>query len=363
MTEEKQDTVDLKEHKDLAIFFQVESLFQINTKHFGKPIAPPLTIKQTEGCSFANILEIFERTEIGVDVLEMWKGYAEMQLFSSKDDVQSKLETYTHYLANVSEDIVQMVAAIAYDLVTFPEKYDAAGVCMALAQNGGVCNVQKEIGIRAVYADMMNSMMEHMQASSVETKVLTLLKRNRLALSELVAMEYCGWKRTENQKLFNSHIVTPFQVAIAEKIGIERVSDPDSRGQQINLDIAFAIFMKKYTVEHVVKLLDEALNSSHRVINYHDCIDYFEKIKPMEVDSYTFLNEFVFNVETGKFTSKGIKYLLFQLDVLELKPEPKEESKPITEPKKKRRKKKKKSKGSVKEQKQKYDSNEIDEED
>jgi hypothetical protein len=296
--------------------------FEINPLHMTRNIPPPLTAKQTKGYSWKDILKVFEVTEIDDSAFDMWKGYEEEDLFGTRAEMKSRLETYTQYLSSSkgAPDVKNKASCIAFELKNYPEKYDAVGILMALAQNGGVCNVQKEIGIRSVYASMMDSMMAHTTENSVETKVLTLLKKNRLALSELVAESLIVHqvKNLTYSKLLNSHHVIPIQNKLASQIGIDPIPDPNA-SKEVQCEKAYVEFMKRYTVEHVVKVVYGAVNSSHRVIKYHDCVAFFEEIRPKGLDSYIYLNDFVFDMNTGKFTKAAIKYLLWKLEIIQVK--------------------------------------------
>jgi len=286
-----------------------------------KAIPAPLTAQETEGYSFANVLEVCQATTFSEEILSLWKGWMEANLFSSKAEVQRKLTGYPDYLKSekCAAEVKNMVSSIAFELVKFPEKYDAAGVMIALAQNGGTCHVQMEIGIRTVYAAMMDSLMEHMKANAVETKILSLLRKNRLGLSEKVAYTLCKEKGWHNGKVLNSHYIVPLQNKLASRIGIDSIPDPNafiSEPQDLYED-----FMKAYNVEYLLRIVGGAVNDSHRLINYHDFVEHIERLRPAEVDSFAFLNDFVFNVETGKFTDKALKFVLLKMDIICLTPE------------------------------------------
>jgi hypothetical protein len=315
----------LKENNELKIFFHEEeqkvSLFKVNPEHMTRAIAAPVAVEETQGHSFLDIMVIFEKTEFTTELLDLWKGWQEGNLFSSKDSVRTRLSTYSSYLeaSKTADEVKNMANAIAYELVKFPEKYDAAGIMIALAQNGGVCNVQKEIGVRTVYAAMMDSMMEHMNANAIETKVLSLLKKNRFALSESVAYKLCKENRWHDGRVLNSHYIIPIQNKMAARIGIGEIPDPNANIHDPQ-DL-YDVFMEAYNVSHLLRVVGGAVNDSHRLINYHDMVEHMEKIRPAGIDPFAYLNDFVFNVDTGKFTEKAIKFLLFKLNILQLTPE------------------------------------------
>eukprot|EP00475_Leptophrys_vorax_P005903 TRINITY_DN1357_c0_g1_i1.p1 TRINITY_DN1357_c0_g1~~TRINITY_DN1357_c0_g1_i1.p1 ORF type:complete len:416 (+),score=105.79 TRINITY_DN1357_c0_g1_i1:62-1309(+) len=292
--------------------------FEIEEKHMMTAIPAPLTAKETKGCSFTDIMEIFEKTSFSKDAFSLWRGYYEGLLFQCKEDVRSKLSSYAPYLksSQCPQDIMNMMNCIAYEMKHNPDKYDAVGILMALAQNGGVCSVQRGIGIRAVYAAMIDSMMDHMKHNSVETKVLSLLRKCRFVLAEQVAMDMArklGWY---SGNVLNSHLVVPVQNKLAPRIGIDVVPDEHASAVPESEDSLYSAFMEKYTVEHVVRVVLGAVNDSHRLINYHDFVEHLESIKPAEVDKYVYLNDFVFDMDSGKFSEMAVKYLLWEMGVI-----------------------------------------------
>jgi hypothetical protein len=168
-----------------------------------------------------------------------------------------------------------------------------------------------------VYADMMDSMMDHMKANSIETRILNILKKTRYALSEQVAINIYRAQYNYRAGYVNTHFIVPIQNELASKIGIDFVPEPNPSFMHHAGD-KLDDFNALYTVDYIVKVISGALNDSHRLINYHDCVESIETIKPEEVDSYTFLNEFVFDMDSGKFKEHAVKYLLWKLQILKL---------------------------------------------
>jgi hypothetical protein len=301
--------VCLDESEEKKVFFEIDPT------HMTKHIPAPINVDD-KGHKWSNLMLIYERSEMLQTTFDVWQGQ-----FRGKKDLKHNLESYSTYLENedskCSQEVKKMVSCIVYELETFPEKYDATGIFIMLAQNGGVCNVQKEFGIRTVYADMMDSMMDHMKENSVETRVLNLLKKTRYALSEQVAVEIAILNKVKYGDFVNTHYIVPVQNEMAAQIGIDEVPEPNPMSMNYAGD-KIADFMKLYTLEHIVKVVSGALNDSHRLINYHDCVEYLESAKPAGVESYAFLNEFVFDMESGKFKEHAIKYMLWKLQILKL---------------------------------------------
>eukprot|EP00475_Leptophrys_vorax_P042853 TRINITY_DN80782_c0_g1_i1.p1 TRINITY_DN80782_c0_g1~~TRINITY_DN80782_c0_g1_i1.p1 ORF type:complete len:197 (-),score=42.70 TRINITY_DN80782_c0_g1_i1:36-551(-) len=105
---------------------------------------------------------------------------------------------------------------------------------------------------------------------------------------------------------------------MAKQIGIDHVPEPnpilvDSSGEVDK-------FKEKYTAERVVRLILSAVNE-HKSIKYQECLEYLESIRPEGVDAYAYLNEFVFDMDSGNFTERSIKYLLWTMEVIQLSPQ------------------------------------------
>jgi len=161
-------------------------------------------------------------------------------------------------------------------------------------------------------------MLEHVKAGSVETKILSLLRKNRFALSEQVAMDICVEHHYYHKgSVLNSHWVTPIQNKIAKRIGIDEVPDPNGSALTSARD-EYERFMELYTSQYILKSIHGAVNDSTRLINYHDFVEYLETQRPADVDSYEFLNHFVFDMDTGKFRDDAIKFALSKMKILKV---------------------------------------------
>lgn len=312
----------LRQHPELGEFYHSSegaAQFQVDERHMTIEIAKPLSVEKLEGISPARLVDVFSEIDVTAEMALMWRGYDGQVLFMPGISISYYLRAYRSYLSTAPCDVKEMAKCIAYQCLMYPDKYDLQGIGMTLAQNGGVCNVQKEIGIRAVYASMMGSMLEHVKVNAVETKILTKLKMDRLALSEKVAMEICekaGLYR-KGAGPFNSHFLIPLQNKLSNRIGIDRVEDKFAR--HVTSSGEYEEFMKVYTVEEIVRSISGAVNDTPRLIKYEDLLEFLEKHRPAGVDAYDFLSHFVFEMETGKFTEDAIKFALLKLNVLKIK--------------------------------------------
>lgn len=293
--------------------------FEVNVEHMTRRIACPISAKNLSDVIFVELSEMGDACEFTEEQRSLWLGYGESPIFSSKDGVLSRLRTYTQYLESsaTAEDTKDIARAIIYELKTYPDKYDRSSILLALAQNGGVCNVQKEVGLRMVYADMTDSMLQHMESKSVETAVLTLLKKSREAACEKVATSSI---RKYNFGGMNTHYLIPIRNMLAVRLGLEVIQDPnDSWCNRGDAEAMYQEFMRIYTVDYIKTVVRNALNVQPRVIDYHDCMDLFDSVVPSGVDAHEFKEQFVFDMETGHVTDGAVTLLLHKLNIIQLK--------------------------------------------
>jgi len=133
------------------------------------------------------------------DLLALWVDYSGNRLFRTEDDVKYRFSTYLPYIKTAAEDVQNITKSIIHEIKTYTDKYDVPSIILALAQNGGVCNVQKEVGLRMVYASMTDSILQHINSESIETKILIILRNLRETLSEKNRREDHSPKRLRNE--------------------------------------------------------------------------------------------------------------------------------------------------------------------
>lgn len=63
-------------------------------------------------------------------------------------------------------------------------EYDAAVILATLAMHGGVCHIQKEVGINTVYSMIAENMKEMAQASELENVIQRMLRERRTRVVE-----------------------------------------------------------------------------------------------------------------------------------------------------------------------------------
>jgi len=243
---------------------------------------------------------------------DLWVGYSGSKIFNSESDVRYRYSTYLSYLKTSPEEVQNIAKCIVHELKTYPEKYDLTSIVMALAQNGGICAVQKEVGLRMVYASMTDSILQHINAESIETKVLLLLKNLRETLTERAAEKILRQLSYE----MNTHYIMTIRNKLAESIGLTPIKDPNA--YTIPEKDCLTVFMDLYTIDEIVKCLKVALNDSPRKMDYLDVLNFLVKHKPEDVDEYQFKEEFLFDVSSGHFTDAAIRFMLIKMNIIKI---------------------------------------------
>jgi len=293
------------------------SSFKIVPFHLTKEIAAPISTKKLKRYQFKTEFDrMYKNAKLDNDLLSIWVGYHGMQLFYNKTQVQDNLSTYPPYLETANEEIQNIARTIFYELKKHPDKYDLSSIVMALAQNGGVCNIQKEVGLRMVYASMTDSILQHVSSRSIETKVLILLRNLRETLTETVAKAYIMKTYSE----MNTHYIIPIRNKLSPHIGLNVI--PDSSNCPAGEADYLGDFLKLYTVDEIIKCLRIALNDSPRKLDYLDVLAFLEKHKPEDVDEYEFKQEFLFDISTGYFSDAGILFMLTKMKIIQLISDP-----------------------------------------
>jgi len=297
-----------EDHPDLSIYFENKN-FKVHNDHMTRTIEPPISPQVLSTYP----IEVFDSLILNVkfpeDVLALWVGYSGERLFQSENDVQYRFCTYLPWLKVAPDEIQNIAKSIIYEIKTHGDKYDIPSILLALAQNGGVCAIQKEVGLRMVYASMTDSILQHVNSESIETKILLMLRNLRETLTEQTAQNIIKARGM----IMNTHYIIPIRNKMAPSIGLTVIKDQD---QYVIDDINHIDeFMQFYTVEKIVTCLRIALNDAPRKLDYLDVLSFLEKHKPLEVDEYEFKEEFLFDVSKGYFTDAGIRFLLHKMKI------------------------------------------------
>ena len=96
---------------------------------------------------------------------------------------------------------------------------DPRDVIVMMACHGGLCHVQKEIGVRMAYASLSGTLKSDMDTQNPRNAVLRLLLEVREACIEnLYRAQYL-----DGAKSLNSHGLIGYRNMIAEQIGLVKV--------------------------------------------------------------------------------------------------------------------------------------------
>src|SRR5690242_8322479 len=104
--EESNAVQSLEQHSDLKLFFNKDekTIFEVEPEHMLREIAAPLTAQDVSGCSFSDLMEIFKGVTVTNEMLDIWRGYQDSQLFQSESHVRNNLNTYTSYVESAKDD-------------------------------------------------------------------------------------------------------------------------------------------------------------------------------------------------------------------------------------------------------------------
>jgi len=316
--------MNITSHPQLLFYSSDNSNFKVVADHMTKTIESPISAQILGEYKITDWDTLIQGVSFPNELLALWVGYCGDRLFNSAEDVKYRFLTYQSYIQNAPEDVKNIARSIIHEIKTYADKYDIPSILLALAQNGGVCNVQKEVGLRMVYASMTDSMLQHITSESIETKILIMLRNLRETYAERTAEKFVRQKSWE----MNTHYLIPIRNMFAPSIGLTVIKDPDQWGNYDNLNY-LEEFMKLYTVDSIVKCLRIALNDSPRKLDYLNVLSFLEKHIPEDVDEYEFKQEFLFDISNGHFSDPGIRFMLTKMNIIRPKTESDEVETPV----------------------------------
>eukprot|EP01062_Namystynia_karyoxenos_P067494 TRINITY_DN6146_c0_g1_i1.p1 TRINITY_DN6146_c0_g1~~TRINITY_DN6146_c0_g1_i1.p1 ORF type:complete len:464 (+),score=152.90 TRINITY_DN6146_c0_g1_i1:118-1392(+) len=269
--------------------------------------------------------KLFDRTPVGRDVMVRWTDYYGQVKFKTKKEARRSLMSVLEWADALppEHEVGQRMRYIASVVSAARKNFDIANICMALAQNGLMCDVQKEVGIRAVYSGMLGTAAADAQAVSLPAQVLRVLATLRESLSDQQAAQYLATRAAG----LNTHLIVPVRNSYAHLAGVPKVHDMHANyyvskylGTTPELLAArapelFDEFLKLYTPARAVRAVCAALNEQPRKIPYDTAVNWFQANCPQWADAHGWLSHFVFDTD-GHFTSAAIRFLLYRLGVV-----------------------------------------------
>jgi hypothetical protein len=253
-------------------------------------------------------------------VLPLWSD------IKSIDDAEARLTTLVDYCERGGCYGVGMMTAapecttkklrMVTQLFTGQNPIQKLSMLLLLAAHGGVCNVQKEVGIDAAYAQMTRTCSELAERSSFEAHVFRLLRQKREQVVEELSIEFCRRIRHST----NTHILVPFRNLLAHDVGIRNIPDPNAASDLFAHEdgaVADSIsrFWHLYSFDAILGEVAAALNEMPRRIPYDSLISWLKIHVPFETDVYSFLSA-SFDVN-GHIRHQTIEYALCYLGILQ----------------------------------------------
>eukprot|EP01062_Namystynia_karyoxenos_P058764 TRINITY_DN50251_c0_g1_i1.p1 TRINITY_DN50251_c0_g1~~TRINITY_DN50251_c0_g1_i1.p1 ORF type:complete len:756 (+),score=270.02 TRINITY_DN50251_c0_g1_i1:86-2269(+) len=307
--------------------------FEVNWAHVQKEIPLARKVDQIRGVRAAQLLDILDKTTIPDSELEMWVNHDGRRLFHSKRDVREALSTITAYIddGTCKSDAGDRLRCII--LLMREEKsgsFDIPRLLLALAQNGNLCHVQKEVGIRSVYGSMTGTGKAEADSRSAENLLLQGFAALREALVDAQAAKVCNRHECgipADWKQHATHFLVPVRNAYHKMSGLPYMPDlrriDGGRSEFENVrgitdehrQRWFSEFAASYSPWQIHWCAEESINA--KKVPYEATQAWFQDHAPAGVDSYTFRAEFVFNMDTGKVTKKAVYYLLCGMGVLQ----------------------------------------------
>jgi len=257
--------------------------------------------------------------------------------FRSVDDAEERLSTLVNYCEEqcyavghkgtapvITRDKLRMVAQLLHS----QDDDSKLPVLIMLAAHGGVCNVQKEVGVDAAYSQLTRTAAEHAERCSFETCLLRVLRDKREQVMDQLCVECCAQK-FQGTRFVNTHFLAPFRNKLAEIVGIREMPDPNGMLIDITeeeMSEYLIRFWQLYSHDEIIAEVDRALNDMPRRIPYHVTISWLEENTPHGMDVYHFLSS-SFDLH-GRVCRAAISQVLCRLgifcsptDILQVGPE------------------------------------------
>eukprot|EP01125_Pyxidicula_operculata_P021813 TRINITY_DN8662_c0_g1_i1.p1 TRINITY_DN8662_c0_g1~~TRINITY_DN8662_c0_g1_i1.p1 ORF type:complete len:338 (+),score=57.45 TRINITY_DN8662_c0_g1_i1:156-1169(+) len=256
------------------------------------------------------LLDVFKDTKITTEELDLWSNYSGYKLFESTESLEHPIKTIIDYCesttASTSDGLKHKLRLITDKLKN--NEVNRVGILILLAAHGGMCNVQKEVGVRMAYSFVTNSVKQEVEKQSLPTHVKKILKDLKETLTEKTYFDIY------QNSVRNTHYLIPFRNELAPHIGLDVIPDPDPSFYQKFEENWLQVFLQNYTPESVIRCINNNLNDEPRRIPYEPFVDYLKNTFPNEVDSYEVLLE-IFD-EKGKVSNGAIIHMLKHIKIL-----------------------------------------------
>jgi len=265
------------------------------------------------------LIKLIEDKEIDwTPALMMGVDYYGNQTYKQPAQMKSNLNSLVNYVNSpkAAPDIKQKLLFVVKQLRT---NRDALGCVVMMASHSGVCNVQKEIGVRLAYGAIAGVTHSEMDEQDPKNQTLRLLYECREMCIESL---YCAQVLNGNKSL-NSHPLMGYRNAIHDKIGLDIVPDPDTSNNAVALHYVETFFERFYTLEVMLHCILKALNDD-RKLHYNSVVSFLQYNRPAgEAEKFSDAEEFLYHCfdEEGKFTMGAVAWLLYKMEILCVAPD------------------------------------------
>merc|ERR1712012_637823 len=96
-------------------------------------------------------------------------------------------------------------------------------ILLLLAAHGGMCNVQKEVGIDSAYAQLTRTAAALAEKTSFQSCVFRIMRETREQIMDVLSVKFC--ERTVGST--NTHYLVPFRNQLADVVGLREIPDPN----------------------------------------------------------------------------------------------------------------------------------------
>lgn len=263
------------------------------------------------------------------DILTRWYGWGDSIAFKNAAEILPKLKTVLEYAENdvsASKDIkpkLRYVTKVLKDTVAAAVRTDSCDpreILILMACHGGLCNVQKEIGIRCAFAALAGTLKSDLDEQNIVNVIRRLLKEQReQSIENLYRAQYL-----KGANSLNSHGLVGYRNEIAEKIGLEKIPDMHAGSKPVAHQYVDCFFERFYHVDTMIDKVIWALNSSvPRKLDYNNVVAFLRYNRPslerFQKDPEEFLFH-CFDPKTGEFTRSAVAYLLWKAGALKAVP-------------------------------------------
>eukprot|EP00747_Dinoflagellata_sp_TGD_P003087 gnl/TRDRNA2_/TRDRNA2_106833_c0_seq1.p1 gnl/TRDRNA2_/TRDRNA2_106833_c0~~gnl/TRDRNA2_/TRDRNA2_106833_c0_seq1.p1 ORF type:complete len:828 (+),score=144.07 gnl/TRDRNA2_/TRDRNA2_106833_c0_seq1:38-2521(+) len=200
--------------------------------------------------------------------------------FRDVEDAEVRLSTVVRYCESefISRSTTASKLRVVAQHLPLLSAEGQVSLLVLLAAHGGVCDVQKEVGVDLAYAQITQSHAKLAQRMSFRTHVLRLLQEKRDMIVEQLFMEFNSY--------VNTHSLVSFRNSLANEVGIRHI--PDKYAYPMQVDECQFRFWQLYSSDSIISLLDTALNEHPRRIPYDSFVSWL-KDQATDTDPYSYL--------------------------------------------------------------------------